>query len=52
MSLLFYRIAFGSGADRRHRDASALATLLFVVIFGGAFSATAVLRRYERRIMA
>jgi raffinose/stachyose/melibiose transport system permease protein len=50
VSLLFYRTAFDSGAVDAIGSSSALATLLFVVIFGGAVGATAVLRRHERRI--
>lgn len=50
VSLLFYRTAFDSGAPEAIGTSSALATLLFVIIFGGAFAATAVLRRQERRI--
>ncbi len=47
LSLLFYRTAFDSGATDAIGTSSALATLLFVLIFGGAFAATAVLRRHE-----
>ncbi len=50
ISLLFYRTAFDSGATDAIGTSSALATLLFVVIFGGALAATAVLRRHDRRI--
>ena len=50
VSLLFYRTAFDSGAADAIGTSSALATGLFVVIFGGAFGATTVLRRHERRI--
>lgn len=50
LSLLFYRTAFDSGATDAIGTSSALATLLFVLIFGGAYAATAVLRRHERRI--
>ncbi|QIM22727.1 sugar ABC transporter permease [Phycicoccus sp. HDW14] len=50
ISLLFYRTAFDSGAPDAIGTSSALATLLFVVIFGGAYAATAVLRRHEKRI--
>ena len=50
MSLLFYRTAFDSGATDAIGSSSALATLLFLIIFGGAYAATAVLRRHERRI--
>lgn len=50
ISLLFYRTAFDSGSTDAIGTSSALATLLFLLIFGGAFAATAVLRRHERRI--
>lgn len=50
VSLLFYRTAFDSGATDAIGSSSALATLLFLLIFGGAYAATAVLRRAERRI--
>jgi raffinose/stachyose/melibiose transport system permease protein len=50
VSLLFYRTAFDSGAIDAIGSSSALATLLFLVIFGGALGATAVLRRHERGI--
>lgn len=51
VSLLFYRVAFGSGATDAVGNASALAVLLFVVIFGGAYAATRVLRHYENRLV-
>jgi raffinose/stachyose/melibiose transport system permease protein len=47
LSLLFYRTAFESGATNAIGVSSALATLLFAVIFGGALLATRVLRRRE-----
>jgi raffinose/stachyose/melibiose transport system permease protein len=50
ISLLFYRTAFDSGAANAIGTSSAMATLLFIIIFGGALAATAVLRRHERRI--
>ncbi len=50
ISLLFYRTAFDSGATDAIGTSSALATLLFLLIFGGAYAATSVLRRHERRI--
>lgn len=50
VSLLFYRTAFDSGATDAVGTSSALATLLFLLIFGGAMLATWVLRRQERRI--
>ena len=43
LSLLFYRTAFDSGAPDAIGTSSALATLLFLLIFGGAYAATAVL---------
>lgn len=51
VSLLFYRVAFGSGATDAIGNASALAVLLFLVIFGGAFAGTRLLRRYESRLV-
>lgn len=50
VSLLFYRVAFGSGATDAIGNASALAVLLFLVIFGGAYLGTRLLRRYENRL--
>jgi raffinose/stachyose/melibiose transport system permease protein len=52
MSLLFYRTAFDSGDPNAIGVSSALATLLFIVIFGGALTATTVLRRHEQKITA
>ena len=52
MSLLFYRTAFESGATNAIGTSSAMATLLFIVIFGGAVLATRVLRGVEKRIGA
>lgn len=52
MSLLFYRTAFDSGDPNAIGVSSALATLLFIVIFGGALAATTVLRRHEQKITA
>lgn len=52
MSLLFYRTAFDSGDPNAIGVSSAMATLLFIVIFGGALAATAVLRRHEQKITA
>ena len=51
VSLLFYRVAFGSGATDAIGNASALAVMLFIVIFGGAFFGTRLLRRYESRLV-
>ncbi len=50
VSLLFYRTAFDSGSIDAVGTSSALATMLFLLIFGGALLATMVLRRHERRI--
>lgn len=50
VSLLFYRTAFDSGSPDAIGTSSALATVLFLIIFGGAMIATSVLRRAERRI--
>lgn len=50
-SLLFYRTAFDNGDPNAMGVSSALAVLLFVLIFGGALLATSVLRRHERRIV-
>jgi raffinose/stachyose/melibiose transport system permease protein len=50
MSLLFYRTAFENGSTNAIGSSSAIATLLFAVIFGGAVLATRVLRRAENRI--
>ena len=52
MSLLFYRTAFENGSTNAIGSSSAIATLLFAVIFGGAVLATRVLRRTEARIAA
>lgn len=50
MSLLFYRTAFESGATNAIGISSALATLLFVFIFGTAVIATRFLRRREEAL--
>src|SRR5699024_12318397 len=50
MSLLFYRTAFESGAPNAIGTSSAIATLLFLFIFGVAVAITATLRRAERRL--
>ena len=50
MSLLFYRTAFESGASNAIGTSSAIATLLFLFIFGVAVAITATLRRAERRL--
>ncbi|RJK98393.1 sugar ABC transporter permease [Vallicoccus soli] len=51
LSLLFYRTAFESGATNAIGVSSALATVLFAVIFGGAVLATRVLRRQEEAML-
>lgn len=52
LSLLFYRTAFESGSSNSIGTSSAIATLLFLFIFGIAIAVTAVLRRTERRLFA
>jgi len=52
ISLLFYRTAFENGSTNAIGSSSAIATLLFVVIFGGAVVATKVLRRHQVRVGA
>ena len=55
VSLLFYRTAFENGSTNAIGSSSAIATLLFAVIFGGAVLATRVLRRArgeDRRMSA
>jgi raffinose/stachyose/melibiose transport system permease protein len=48
LGLLFYRTAFQSGSVNSIGQSSALAVLMFVVIFGTSLAATAVLRRHTR----
>lgn len=50
LSLLFYRTAFESGSSNSIGTSSAIATLLFLFIFGVAILFTALLRRAERRL--
>ncbi len=50
MSLLFYRTAFESGASNALGSSSAIATLLFIFIFGVSVAFTAIMRRAERRL--
>lgn len=50
LSLLFYRTAFESGSSNAIGTSSAIATLLFLFIFGVAIAITALLRRAERRL--
>lgn len=50
ISLLFYRTAFENGSTNAIGSSSAIAGLLFVVIFGGAVAATRVLRRHQDRV--
>jgi raffinose/stachyose/melibiose transport system permease protein len=47
LALLFYRSSFQSGASNALGISSAIATLLFAFILGGAVLATRALRRYE-----
>jgi raffinose/stachyose/melibiose transport system permease protein len=50
LSLLFYRTAFESGASNAIGTSSAIATLLFLFIFGVAILITTILRRAERKL--
>jgi raffinose/stachyose/melibiose transport system permease protein len=50
LSLLFYRTAFESGASNAIGTSSAIATLLFVFIFGVAILMTWLMRKAERRL--
>ncbi|MGB4136809.1 MAG: sugar ABC transporter permease [Microbacterium sp.] len=50
LSLVFYRIAFESGSSNGIGVSSALATLLFLLIFGVALTATYLARRREARL--
>jgi raffinose/stachyose/melibiose transport system permease protein len=50
LSLLFYRTAFESGASIAIGTSSAIATLLFVFIFGVAILMTWLMRKAERRL--
>ena len=50
LSLMFYRTAFESGASNAIGISSALATLLFVFIFGVALAFTSIIRRRERKL--
>jgi raffinose/stachyose/melibiose transport system permease protein len=52
ISLLFYRTAFANGSTNAIGTSSAIAALLFLVIFGGAVAATRVLRRHQDRVAA
>lgn len=52
LSLLFYRTAFESGSSNAIGTSSAIATLLFLFIFGVAVAVTVLLRRAERRLFA
>lgn len=47
ISLLFYRTAFENGSTNAIGGSSPIATLLFLVIFGGAVVAAKVLRRHQ-----
>lgn len=50
LSLLFYRTAFESGSSNAIGTSSAIATLLFLFIFGVSILITAFMRRAERRL--
>jgi raffinose/stachyose/melibiose transport system permease protein len=50
LSLLFYRTAFESGSSNAIGTSSAIATLLFLFIFGVAMFITWFMRRAERKI--
>ncbi|MRG60004.1 ABC transporter permease subunit [Agromyces sp. CFH 90414] len=50
LSLLFYRTAFESGSSNAIGTSSAIATLLFLFIFGIAILITAIMRRAERKL--
>lgn len=47
LSLVFYRVAFESGDSNGTGISSALATLLFIFIFGASVLATGIMRRRE-----
>jgi raffinose/stachyose/melibiose transport system permease protein len=51
LSLLFYRTAFESGSSNAIGTSSAIATLLFLFIFGVAILITVLLRRVERNLL-
>lgn len=50
LSLMFYRTAFESGSSNAIGTSSAIATLLFLFIFGIAVVMTGLMRRAERRL--
>ncbi len=50
MALLFYRVSFQSGTPNSLGVSSAIATILFLIIFGTAIIATRMLRSSERRL--
>ena len=50
LSLMFYRVAFDSGASNGIGMSSTIATLMFVFIFGTAIAVTGAMRRRERRL--
>ena len=50
LSLLFYRSAFESGSSNAIGTSSAIATLLFLFIFGISMLITMLLRRAERKL--
>jgi raffinose/stachyose/melibiose transport system permease protein len=51
LSLLFYRTAFESGSSNAIGTSSAIATLLFLFIFGVSILITVLLRRVERNLL-
>lgn len=50
ITLLFYRVSFQSGTPNAIGISSAIATALFVMVFGVAYVSTTILRARERRI--
>lgn len=50
LALLFYRTSFQSGGSNALGMSSAIATVMFVLIFGTALVATRALRRWEVRV--
>lgn len=50
LGLLFYRTSFQSGASNALGMSSAVATVMFVIIFGTALAGTRALRRWESRL--
>lgn len=50
LALVFYRVAFDSGDSNGIGMSSALATLLFVFVFGVAVLATGIMRKWEESL--